>query len=78
MRSSPRSFLANAIQVAVGFSVLALSDMIPMQRFGLLIALAMILSAIATFILLPVLRAEGALPPVVDSPTPAQSPAAAE
>jgi uncharacterized protein len=72
------SIASNAIQVAVGFSVLALSDMIPMQRFGLLIALAMILSAIATFILLPVLRAEGALQRVVDSRAPAHPAATGE
>lgn len=56
------SIASNATQVAAGFSVLAISDMIPMQRFGLLVAMAMVLSALATFILLPVLRAEGRLP----------------
>jgi predicted RND superfamily exporter protein len=54
------SIASNALQVAAGFAVLALSDMIPMQRFGLLVALTMILSAMATFVLLPALRAEGA------------------
>jgi predicted RND superfamily exporter protein len=72
------SIASNAIQVAVGFSVLALSDMIPMQRFGLLIALTMILSAIATFILLPVLKAEGVLPAIVESRAPAHPAATGE
>lgn len=54
------SIASNALQVAAGFAVLALSDMIPMQRFGLLVALTMVLSAAATFVLLPALRAEGA------------------
>ena len=49
------SILANAIQVAAGFSVLCFSGMIPMQRFGLLIAVTMILAALATFVFLPAL-----------------------
>ena len=49
----------NAIQVAAGFAVLGISRMLIMRRFGLLVALTMILSAVATFILLPALRAEG-------------------
>ncbi len=53
------SIASNAIQVSAGFAVMALSDMVPMQRFGLLVALTMLLSAIATFVLLPALRAEG-------------------
>jgi predicted RND superfamily exporter protein len=53
------SIASNAVQVSAGFAVLALSDMVPMQRFGLLVAVTMILSAVATFILLPALRAEG-------------------
>jgi len=54
------SIASNAIQVACGFAVLALSDMIPMQRFGLLVAMTMVLAASATFLMLPGLRAEGA------------------
>jgi predicted RND superfamily exporter protein len=64
------SIASNAIQVAAGFSVLAVSDQIPMQRFGLLVAMAMVLSAVGTFILLPVLRAEGSLPPAATSLSP--------
>jgi uncharacterized protein len=54
------SIASNALQVAAGFSVLALSDMVPMQRFGLLVAMTMLIGAAATFVLLPALRAEGA------------------
>lgn len=54
------SIASNAVQVAAGFAVLSLSDMVPMQRFGMLVALTMVLSAAATFVLLPALRAEGA------------------
>lgn len=53
---------SNALQVGTGFAVLALSDMVPMQRFGMLVAVTMVLSAVATFVLLPALRAEGAVP----------------
>ena len=54
------SIAANAVQVAAGFAVISISDMVPMQRFGLLVALTMLLSATATFVLLPALRAQGA------------------
>lgn len=53
---------SNALQVGAGFAVLALSDVVPMQRFGLLVAVTMVLSAMATFMLLPALRAEGTVP----------------
>lgn len=53
------SIASNAVQVAAGFAVLSLSDQVPLQRFGLLVALTMLLSAAATFVLLPALRAEG-------------------
>ncbi|MBN2344103.1 MAG: MMPL family transporter [Deltaproteobacteria bacterium] len=53
------SIAANAIQVASGFAVLCISNMIPMRRFGMLVALTMLLAALATFLLLPALRAEG-------------------
>ena len=49
------SILGNAIQVAAGFSVLVISSMIPVRRFGLLIAITMLLCAATTFLLLPAL-----------------------
>ncbi|MDJ0764444.1 MAG: MMPL family transporter [Myxococcota bacterium] len=56
------SVASNAVQVAAGFAVMTLSDMVPMQRFGLLVAITMLLSALSTFVLLPALRAEGIKP----------------
>ena len=62
------SIASNAIQVASGFAVMALSDMVPMQRFGLLVGMTMVLSAVATFVLLPALRAEGVVPVTEEDP----------
>jgi predicted RND superfamily exporter protein len=56
----------SAFQVAAKFLVLGLSSMIPLQRFGLLGALTMILSALATFVLLPAMRVEGEVPAAED------------
>jgi len=55
------SIISNAVQVAAGFAVLCISDMVPMQRFGMLVAMTMVLTAAATFVMLPALRAEGPL-----------------
>lgn len=59
--NSGPAIASNALQVAAGFSVMALSNMVPMRRFGLLVALTMVLSAVATFVILPALRVEGRL-----------------
>ncbi|MCK9521647.1 MAG: MMPL family transporter [Proteobacteria bacterium] len=53
------SIAANALLVSAGFLVLTISDVVPMQRFGLLIAMTMLLAAVSTFLILPALRAEG-------------------
>jgi hypothetical protein len=50
-----KSILINAISVAIGFSVLLISQLIPMQYFGLLIALSMLFSSAGALTLLPVL-----------------------
>lgn len=50
-----KSILINAISVALGFSVLLVSQLVPMQYFGLLIALAMLFSSTGALTLLPVL-----------------------
>jgi predicted RND superfamily exporter protein len=47
--------IINALEVTVGFGLLALGTVVPMQNFGLLTALAMILSAIGTLALTPLL-----------------------
>ena len=49
------SIVANALQVSAGFAVLCISNMIPMKRFGVLVAVTMALAAAATFVLLPAL-----------------------
>jgi predicted exporter len=67
------SIAANAVQVSCGFAVLALSDMIPMQRFGLLVAMTMVLAASATFVMLPGLRAEGREPVEADARRPVRT-----
>jgi len=50
---SGRAILINMIAVSLGFAVLMFSNLVPMQRFGLLIALTMISTSMATLTLLP-------------------------
>lgn len=50
-----KSILINAISVAIGFSVLLVSQLVPMQYFGLLIAISMGFSSMGALTLLPVL-----------------------
>ena len=52
---SGRAILINMIAVSLGFAVLLFSNLVPMQRFGLLIALTMISTSLATLTLLPLL-----------------------
>ena len=47
--------IINALEVTVGFGLLALGTVVPMQNFGLLTALAMMVSALATLGLIPLL-----------------------
>ncbi len=49
------AILINALSVSLGFLVLVFSSVIPLQRFGVLILLTMVLSAGATLVLLPAL-----------------------
>ena len=50
---SGKAIIINVISVAAGFLVLLLSDMVPLQYFGLLIALSMISSCLGALTLLP-------------------------
>jgi predicted RND superfamily exporter protein len=43
----------NALEVAVGFGILVLGTIVPMQNFGMLTAFAMLVSAAATLLLVP-------------------------
>lgn len=51
---SGRAIILNMLSVAIGFAVLLFSNLVPLQRFGLLIAVTMIVSAMAALTLLPV------------------------
>ena len=51
---SGRAILLNMLAVTIGFAVLLFSNLVPLQRFGLLIAVTMIVSAMAALTLLPV------------------------
>ncbi|MEE4256019.1 MAG: efflux RND transporter permease subunit [Bacteroidales bacterium] len=48
-----RSIIINVMAVALGFLVLLLSNLVPLQRFGLLVSVTMITSAAAALTLLP-------------------------
>lgn len=47
--------IINALEVTVGFGLLALGTVVPMRHFGLLTALAMVVSALCTLALIPLL-----------------------
>ena len=47
--------VTNALEVTAGFGLLALGTVVPMRHFGLLTALAMIVSALGTLALIPLL-----------------------
>jgi predicted RND superfamily exporter protein len=47
------AILINALSVSLGFLVLVFSSVVPLQRFGVMILLTMVLSAGATLVLLP-------------------------
>jgi len=51
--TSGRSVLISALAVSLGFAVLVFSVMTPQKRFGMMIALTMMLSACGSFTLLP-------------------------
>jgi hypothetical protein len=48
-----RPIIINLLAIALGFLVLTLSDLVPLQRFGLLIAITMVTSGAAALTLLP-------------------------
>lgn len=52
---SGKAILINAISVSAGFLVLIFSEMVPLQYFGLLIALSMFGSSLGALTLLPVI-----------------------
>ena len=50
---SGKAIIINVVSVAAGFLVLVFSDMVPLQYFGLLIALSMVSSCLGALTLLP-------------------------
>ena len=55
LATTGKAIVINAVSVMLGFLVLVLGNIVPMQRFGYLIALTMILSALASITILPAL-----------------------
>jgi predicted RND superfamily exporter protein len=53
LTTTGRAISMSALSVALGFLVLVFSDMTPQKRFGLLIALALVVAATATFTVYP-------------------------
>jgi hypothetical protein len=52
---SGRAILINVIAVALGFLVLLFSNLIPLQNFGMLVALTMVVSGFGSLTLMPAL-----------------------
>jgi hypothetical protein len=52
---SGRAVIINVLSVAVGFMVLVFSNLVPLQRFGIIIGVAMISSGLAAITLLPII-----------------------
>lgn len=55
LETTGKAIVINALSVTMGFLVLVLGNIVPMQRFGYLIALTMIISATASITVLPAL-----------------------
>ena len=55
MKATGWGIVVNALEVAIGFALLALGNIVPMRNVGLLTAAAMLVSALATLILVPAL-----------------------
>lgn len=53
MQTTGKAIIINMLSVTLGFLVLLFADLVPMEYFGLLVAVAMITSSAATLTLLP-------------------------
>lgn len=53
LTTTGKAIIINAVSVAMGFLVLVLGSIVPLQRFGYLIALSMMVSAVASITILP-------------------------
>ena len=54
IKVSGRAIILNMLAVTIGFAVLLFSNLVPLQRFGFLLAITMIVSSLAALTLLPV------------------------
>ena len=52
---SGKAIIINVLSVSAGFLVLLFSEMVPLEYFGLLIAISMIFSGLGSLTLLPVI-----------------------
>ncbi len=59
VRISGKAIFINMIAVTAGFAMLSLSSLVPLQRFGLLIAATMLTAGLATLTLLPLMLTKG-------------------
>jgi len=55
MLTSGKAIIINVISVSAGFLVLLFSQMVPLEQFGLLVAVSMVGSGLGSLTLLPVL-----------------------
>jgi len=53
LETTGKAIIINALSVMMGFLVLLFGEIVPMQRFGYLIALTMLISALASITILP-------------------------
>lgn len=65
LKTTGKAILINVLTVAIGFLVLMLAKLIPLQRFGILVAVTMISSGLGAIIILPaiILLQKNNLPP---------------
>ncbi len=55
IRTSGKAIFINMLSVSAGFAVLAFSNLVPLQRFGFLIAVTMLVAGMASLTLLPLM-----------------------
>jgi uncharacterized protein len=62
IRISGKAIFINMLSVSAGFAMLAFSNLVPLQRFGILLAFTMIVSGMASLTLLPLILIGDSLP----------------
>ncbi len=60
LRTTGKAIFINALTVGAGFAVLLLANIVPLQRFGILVTITMVASGFASLVLLPSVFALGA------------------